>query len=575
MITFEILCLAYKFVHKTCQTYISELIHRYLPGHPLRSFNDIQMTTTCISYSLEHLQDFSRAAPDLHVQVEDKVKIWIQLITWMCIITALISHSAAYSHGGSFAACSDMKPKHIRAQPQNPRKNYVTIHTNRSFYLPGDKVPLTVRSTRDFMGFFLQARRVLNDQVAGTFVFIPPGSKLLRCFEDGDTVTHSDKSLKRNLSFVWKSPDQPVGDIQFFVSVVQSYFVYWARIESTIVSGHMHKNTPHTLRSEALDMGTGLQSASKYSSPSPHTEVPYIMNSSRGKTMESMLHTVTGKGESKLSDAVSIIRTSPPSVTAITTRDRVSPKKDSPVLFPVSVAPQTLPLQNRTMNHSMNNRNRYHGDTTTSCTTCHRDKETVSLEITITSPRPTLPPDSLASFTVTSLPTQEMSKDPTTLNLEDSQSLIFPSTMGQQKHKPTSEIAANFLQQPETSVSNAKVEVDLESTPPVVTKTLWEPGLHGKGGEKGRGMHLAMTQLGILLGCSVALGMTLAAGLHCIHAQYCHKRTEVSFSQPDDNVITLRESGDMMHFKKIRENSFVLVQAEYNWITPALTAKSQ
>lgn len=65
------------------------------------------------------------------------------------------------------------------------------------------------------MGFFLQARRVLNDQVAGSFVFIPPGSKLLRCFEDGDTVTHSDKSLKRNLSFVWKSPDQPVGDIKF------------------------------------------------------------------------------------------------------------------------------------------------------------------------------------------------------------------------------------------------------------------------------------------------------------------------------------------------------------------------
>lgn len=74
---------------------------------------------------------------------------------------------------------------------------------------------VTVRSSRDFMGFLLQARKVSNDETAGTFVFIPPGSKLLSCFEDGDTVTHSDKSLKRNLSFVWKAPDQPIGDIKF------------------------------------------------------------------------------------------------------------------------------------------------------------------------------------------------------------------------------------------------------------------------------------------------------------------------------------------------------------------------
>lgn len=80
---------------------------------------------------------------------------------------------------------------------------------------PMSCLAVTVRSSRDFMGFLLQARKVSNDEIAGTFVFIPPGSKLLTCFEDGDTVTHSDKSLKRNLSFVWKAPDQPIGDIKF------------------------------------------------------------------------------------------------------------------------------------------------------------------------------------------------------------------------------------------------------------------------------------------------------------------------------------------------------------------------
>ncbi|XP_072262934.1 reelin domain-containing protein 1 [Pyxicephalus adspersus] len=401
------------------------------------------------------------------MKVEDTSRSWLQCLIWICISAGLVSYSAAYSHGGSLAACSDMRPKHIRAQPQNPRKNYITIHTNHSFYLPGDKVPVTVRSTRDFMGFFLQARRVLNDQVAGSFVFIPPGSKLLHCFEDGDTVTHSDKSLKRNLSFVWKSPDQPVGDIKFFVSVVQSYFVYWARIESAIVSGHMLKRTLETERNLF-----GLQG--------PHP---------------------------------------------------------------------------------------------TLCPSCRDESKILSSDVRLSLPTPSLPPDSLTVFPISTSPSQGLQVDPTEFTLQESQSYSWPlSTIGEQR--PTNEVAANFLQQPESASSEKNIKVE-ESTSPLVTKTVHETGIHAKGGEKGQGMHLAMTQLGILLGCSVVLGMSLAAGLRCIHAQYCHKRTEVSFSEPDDNVITLRENGEMMQFKKFRENSFVLVQAEYNWITPALSAKTQ
>nr|XP_008110236.2 PREDICTED: ferric-chelate reductase 1 [Anolis carolinensis] len=175
-------------------------------------------------------------------KTEEEMKVQALLLVWAITILCLVSYTAGFSHGASLSACTDMRPKHIRAHLQNPQNKYITIHTNMSFS-PGDKVPVTVRSTRDFMGFMLQARRVLNDQIAGTFVYIPPGSKLLTCFEDGDTVTHSDKSLKRNLSFVWKAPDQPIGDIRFFLSVVQSYFVYWARIESSTVSQQTQNKT--------------------------------------------------------------------------------------------------------------------------------------------------------------------------------------------------------------------------------------------------------------------------------------------------------------------------------------------
>uniref|UniRef100_H3AAC8 Reelin domain-containing protein n=2 Tax=Latimeria chalumnae TaxID=7897 RepID=H3AAC8_LATCH len=164
------------------------------------------------------------------------MKVQVALLSWACAGLCLISYTAGFSHGAGHSACSDMRPKHISTQPQNPKSNYISVYTNKSSYLPGDNMPVTVRSTRDFMGFLIQARRLSDDRIAGTFVVIPPGSKLLTCFEDGDTVTHSDKSLKRNLSFVWRAPDQPIGNIKFFVSIVQSYFVYWARIESAVVS---------------------------------------------------------------------------------------------------------------------------------------------------------------------------------------------------------------------------------------------------------------------------------------------------------------------------------------------------
>ncbi|KAF6096620.1 reeler domain containing 1 [Phyllostomus discolor] len=159
---------------------------------------------------------------------------------WLCAALCLASCSSAFSHGAGPAACEDMRPRHIHTQPQSPRTHHITIHTIRSSYSPGDTVPVTVRSGRDFMGFLLQAQTASGHRTASTFLLVPPRSKLMACFGEADTVTHADKFRKRTLSFVWKAPAQPVGDIRFLLSVVQSYFVYWARIESPVVSQQTH-----------------------------------------------------------------------------------------------------------------------------------------------------------------------------------------------------------------------------------------------------------------------------------------------------------------------------------------------
>lgn len=51
--------------------------------------------------------------------------------------------------------------------------------------------------------------------MGGFWTVAPPGTRRLRCFSDNDTLTHSDKQLKRNLSFVWRAPDAPMGDFKF------------------------------------------------------------------------------------------------------------------------------------------------------------------------------------------------------------------------------------------------------------------------------------------------------------------------------------------------------------------------
>lgn len=153
-----------------------------------------------------------------------------------------------------------------------------------------------------------------------------------------------------------------------------------------------------------------------------------------------------------------------------------------------------------------------------------------------------------------------------------SQSVSAASRQMAKENPVTQKGPANFLPQAELTAHGQERKEANEL--PKVTRAITNAGAPGDGGAKpGRRPQLVAAQLGVLLGCSVVLGMVLAIGLRCIHSQYCHKRTEVSFSEPENNVIALRESGEMMHFRKIRENSFVLVQAEYNWINPSSGGK--
>ncbi|XP_012983888.3 reelin domain-containing protein 1 [Melopsittacus undulatus] len=495
--------------------------------------------------------------------MENSRRAHIAIVGWACTTLCLISYVAAFSHGASLSACTDMMPRHLRAQLHSPN-NYVTVHTNMSFYSPGDKVPVTVRSTRDFMGFLLQARKVSNDEITGTFILIPPGSKLLTCFEDGDTVTHSDKSLKRNLSFVWKAPDQPIGDIKFFISVVQSYFVYWAKIESAIVA-HRGQNKMPAGSSERPDPVTAV---TPLQGPADPTGMASKVPPASPTGTAAALTPEPNFGAHPIAEPKQLARPSRAvsSGSSGSSSQWLEPSLATRDPSTTAAIQELLPQDNASSYSTPNGAGSIASAATPHlCLMCKEDGQANTKSGNILE----------ASHIVTASPSAPHLH--THLGDAAVTTAWFDNTDAASNLSSASRQMAErkLAPQPEEAGARGKEEEEEVggNTLPWVTRPAPEFAVPGKGEDPGRGTRLLAAQLGILLVCTAALGLALAAAVRCVCAQHCHKRTEVSFGEPDPGIITVSENGEVMHFRKIRENSFVLVQAEYNWVSPSSSGK--
>ncbi|XP_036407766.1 reelin domain-containing protein 1-like [Megalops cyprinoides] len=427
-----------------------------------------------------------------------------QLLLCAALALAPLPRARAFSQGAKPSSCLNMEPGHIRAQPQDPRHSHVTLQAGAGSYLPGDTVSVAVRSTRDFMGFLLQARTVRDDRVAGAFVLVPPGSRLLRCVGVDDTVTHSDKLLKRNLSFVWRAPDRPLGDVRFLITVVQSYFVYWARIESAVV--HDGTESPLSLGGDAA---TGVDGGGAL--PGAQVNITGL----------------TGQGQPASGPA-------PPLSHAIT----VSAEKSS-----------TASQDAKTRRQSSNGPGPEESALLTSST------EQPAMQPRQPQRSPQTAPD----------PEPEAGPSPTHLEPPHAPHRSHPDPV-------TRSAPADPPQQtpgPASRVQKGVVARNLsrggEAGPP---REAGAGVTEEKGKAPGPTTQRSALELGVLLGCSAGLGMVLAAGLRYLHRQYCLKRTAVSLSEHDRGLIHLQDSGELVQVRKIRQNSFVLLQAEYNVMTP-------
>uniref|UniRef100_A0A8C6DBL9 Reeler domain containing 1 n=1 Tax=Moschus moschiferus TaxID=68415 RepID=A0A8C6DBL9_MOSMO len=521
------------------------------------------------------------------------------LTGWACAALCLVPSSSAFSHGAGAVACADMRPKHIPAQTQSPGTHHITVLTGSSSYTPGPSDKFQVVSSRDFMGFLLQARRVSDHQIAGTFIFIPPHSKLITCFEEADSVTHADKSRKRNLSFEWRAPAQPVGNIRFFLSVVQSYFVYWVKIESSVVSQQTHSRAHSDSRVEpGFPMPASGQRLEDVEGTIPGTashrthHLPITLLQQR---TDVSAVAVTGAAEEGSLDPV------PTSVwvteflgaaetpfqasshTAAVDSDGHQPSRDSsPTLEPS--------LDVRGLERLVALRGFSAESFTSSFSTCHRtqnDPSFDSLETCLPSDRDEQDKMKGSNRTVMGPPLHTVHLSH--LHLWSSRALTghgagaahpAPALHTSATSRPTtadgqsgaSRPSASFLPQSEHKERRVE-EGDGAAGVGDPRKTNPRPELGQDGARATWGIQLRTPQLGVLLCLLAVLGMAVLVGLCYLPTRYCRGRMEVSFREPAGDVVATGDGGEIVHVRRIGDNSFVLVEGECNWIAPSVSSK--
>ncbi|KAA8580963.1 hypothetical protein FQN60_013921 [Etheostoma spectabile] len=161
------------------------------------------------------------------------------LLTVLSAGTVLVT---AYSNGKVRAACEDMVPQHGYDPSPAPPPYSITVDT--STFSPSDNVTVSLQVASSnitfFKGFLIEARDAgkLDSPAVGFFVLTNPNdSQLLQCgLNQGSGVSHTRSTRKTHIQAVWVAPNNPPQRVQFLVTVVYKYKVYWVKIAGPVAS---------------------------------------------------------------------------------------------------------------------------------------------------------------------------------------------------------------------------------------------------------------------------------------------------------------------------------------------------
>ncbi|KAK2492398.1 hypothetical protein MC885_015349, partial [Smutsia gigantea] len=411
-----------------------------------------------------------------------------------------------------------------------------------------------------------------------------------------------------------EGPAQPTGDIRFLLTIVQSYFIYWERIESPVMSQQTHSRAHsdgHTAPSASMPAsGQGLEGAER-TAPAPSTPATLSQQHADVSAVA-----VTGAGEGDSLDpahasfwvtefpggAESLFQPSSHTATAVNNGQPPSGVSNPPLEPSLDVHGKERPVALRRVSSEgfasalapttglrliqalihwkfacpriKRKRSTHKAGLSAAAWDSLRDTRQGSVrqqdcdEPPLYTVRLTYPWGLWASE---AFPERGAGASNPTPTFHPSATSRPPSSGDQSE---ASSPSACFL--PQSKHKEPRVEEGIgEGRVGHPRKANPRPEVRQEGASAPSGIQLRTPRLGILLCLSATLGMALAAGLCYLHSQYYHKWTEVSFSEPAGDAVARSDGGETMHVRKIGENSFVVVETDYNRSLPLWVARKQ
>ncbi|XP_018535155.2 LOW QUALITY PROTEIN: putative ferric-chelate reductase 1 [Lates calcarifer] len=122
------------------------------------------------------------------------------------------------------------------------------LTTNTTMFSPGDHIQVILSGTSYFEGFLLQARDAASQSsvsTVGTFTLTNPDmTQLLTCNkQQGSAVSHTSDARQTEVVVIWNAPPDSPSEVQFLVTVVFHYSVFWVRLPGPVI--YQHGVTPH------------------------------------------------------------------------------------------------------------------------------------------------------------------------------------------------------------------------------------------------------------------------------------------------------------------------------------------
>ncbi|XP_060899792.1 putative ferric-chelate reductase 1 [Labrus mixtus] len=160
----------------------------------------------------------------------------------LLFIAVLVCHwvpAGCYANGKVAKACHGMEPSHHARGQSTPSPYILTV--NATTYGPGDQILVVLSGSTYFTGFLLQARDTPNQgsaSIVGTFTLMDPKrTQLLTCNKlKGSAVSHTTAVQKKEVAVIWTPPSYPAVQVQFFVTVVQEFKVFWVKLPGPIIN---------------------------------------------------------------------------------------------------------------------------------------------------------------------------------------------------------------------------------------------------------------------------------------------------------------------------------------------------